>query len=313
MSELDKAYTERSGKLFFYSPYNFLKGLDNELQLKQFVQAKIKKFTKPDSNHSIYTVVVNGSSFFFLYSYLPWDTSFFQVKTFKLYTVLYTQPQAETLTKAILAFREYIMSSEKAYCFIEIPAEDILLLQCLGNAGFRTLETRLTFYHDKLESFNHQRYPVRKTTHHDIATVGRVAAEMRNEYDRFHSDSLFSQEQGDQFLRAYAEATVNGYCDTVLVPAEPGLPSEAFLAISHLQNDSDKINCQLARIVLTAVAPSCKGWHLKLVSETTHYAKNLGARYLLMTTQATNRAVFRTTEKLGFKLGGTTLILSCNN
>ena len=105
---------------------------------------------------------------------------------------------------------------------------------------------------------------------------------------------------------------MSGYCDDVLVPDVPNLVVDSFLAISDLKEHAAHLGTGLSRVVLTAVGPANRGWHLKLVSETVHRARAHRASYVLMTTQATNRAVFRTCEKLGFKVGGCSHVLACS-
>jgi dTDP-4-amino-4,6-dideoxy-D-galactose acyltransferase len=209
-----------------------------------------------------------------------------------------------------VSFREHLLKQEDVYIFIDIPSEDIFLIQCLGMAGFKMAETRLHFFKDNVLKYNGERYQVRKATIQDLTEIVEVAKKSRNDYDRVHADFGFSTVVADEYLGVYAGSAVKGYCDAVLVPAEAGLPTDAFLALSEIKEEDAILTSRLFRIVLTAVGPANKGWHIKLVSETIHYAKELGASHVLMTTQSTNRAVFRTSEKLGFKLGGTTHIFS---
>ena len=144
----------------------------------------------------------------------------------------------------------------------------------------------------------------------EAAHVGQVAATARNAYDRFHADSWFGDARADAYLARYAENTVaNGLATTVLVPAAPDLPVDSFLAISDLRADAVALGTQLSRVLLTAAGPANRGWHVKLVAETLHRAKEMGHEAVLMTTQATNHAVFRTCEKLGFRLGATSHVL----
>ena len=70
------------------------------------------------------------------------------------------------------------------------------------------------------------------------------------------------------------------------------------------------MNEKLFRVALTAVGLANKGWHKKLLSETIYYARDNGASFVLMTTQATNRAVIKNAENLGFNLGSTSHIFS---
>lgn len=115
-------------------------------------------------------------------------------------------------------------------------------------------------------------------------------------------------------LTRHAEAAVAGtYADVVLVPDEVGLTVDSFLAIGDTAPDPAIPDSGYSRILLAAVGPENRGWHVKLVAETVRRATANQLSYVLMTTQATNRAVFRTTEKLGFRLGTTTHVFACHS
>jgi dTDP-4-amino-4,6-dideoxy-D-galactose acyltransferase len=299
-------------RLKFYSPYNFLRSLDPQKDTA-LISDKISGWLD-GSNENLLTfrTEINSQEFIFLYQFLPWDSNYFSITTFKLFTVLYPEVHFNDLILAIQHFKTELLNRKANYCIIDIPAEDILLAQALTTSGFRLTETRLTYYHDQVKSFNYDRFKVRAAVQTDIPTLREVAKEARNDYDRYHADVVFTQEQADNYLSTYAEACVNGLSETVLVPAEDNLPVDAFLAISSNKTDNEFLNAKIARVLLTAVGPACKGWHVKLVAETIQYARENNCEYVLMTTQATNHAVFRTSEKLGFKLGNTTHILAIN-
>ncbi|TGE15563.1 GNAT family protein [Hymenobacter elongatus] len=300
----------RADKLFFYSPYNFLRKLDVQTQQQLFGTGQAEQYAA-DATHRVFEFAQQGATVQFLYAFLPWDTDFFQAPVYKVFTALFadTTP-ASLLAAAGEAFRRQLRQEGAAYCFAELPAEDTRVAQALGDAGWRLVETRLTYFHDAVATFEQPRYLVRLAQTEEAAAIGSISAAARNEYDRFHADQWFAGGKGDQFLARYASAAVEGYCDAVLVPDEPGLSVDSFLAISDLQAHAAGLNTGFSRVVLTAVGPANRGWHLKLVSETVQRARHQGADYVLMTTQATNRAVFRTCEKLGFRVGSTSHVLA---
>ncbi|SHJ09219.1 dTDP-4-amino-4,6-dideoxy-D-galactose acyltransferase [Hymenobacter daecheongensis DSM 21074] len=303
----------RAEKLFFYSPYNFLRQLDAATQQRLFGTGLAAGYAA-DPNHRVFEFAQKGATVQFLYAFLPWDTDFFQAPVYKVFTALFANDTpASVLAAAGAAFRRQLGQEGAAYCFAELPAEDTRVAQALGDAGWRLVETRLTYFHDAVATFEQPEYAVRSARPDEAAAVGSISAAARNEYDRFHADQWFSGDKGDQFLDRYASAAVEGYCDDVLVPAEPGLPVDSFLAISDLKAHGVSLGSGFSRVVLTAVGPLNRGWHLKLVSETVRRARRQGAEYVLMTTQATNRAVFRTCEKLNFKVGGCGHVLACSH
>jgi len=310
MGGIDSALiAARADKLFFYSPYTFLRDVSANAQQKAFGTGLASRFGE-NPQQRIFTI--DGVQF--LYSFLAWDADFFGAPVYKLFTVLFkasltVQAVAAATKKFLLHARE---QTEKAYFFAELPIEDTILLQALGSAGWRTVETRLNFYHDAVAGFHYTSYPVREAKPTEADHVGSISATARNPYDRFHADEWFGEGTADVFLHRYAAAAVEGYCDAVLVPDELGVPVDSFLAINDTPAQAAELGFQASRIVLTAVGPANRGWHLKLVAATLQRARTMQADYVFMTTQATNRAVFRTCEKLGFKLGSTHCILSCS-
>ncbi|UOR03962.1 hypothetical protein MUN82_13510 [Hymenobacter aerilatus] len=299
----------RAEKLLYYSPYNFLRNVSAITQQKLFGKGLAASFGE-NSQQKIFTV--NGVQF--LYSFLPWDSDFFGASIYKLFTVIYTaNSTAQEVAIAVKAFLLYTKEINCAYLFIDIPIEDTLLIQALGIAGWRMVESRLNFYYDTISDFKYAQFPTRKAAPEEAELIGHISATARNEYDRFHADEWFGNTRADAFLHRYATAAVEGYCDTVLVPNEPDLVIDSFLAIDDAPIHAAKLGFRASRIVLTAVGPANRGWHLKLAAATIHRAREMQANYVLMTTQATNRAVFRTCEKLGFKLGSTSCILSYAN
>ncbi|WP_022824006.1 hypothetical protein [Hymenobacter norwichensis] len=302
---------QRAAVLAFHSPYSFIRGAAGEQQNQLFGVGRFARF--PVTPHEQLTTfqIPDQQLLQLLLTELPWDSEFFGTRTIKLLTALFnpTAPLAGRVL-AVRAWQQQQAATGSFYCFSEVPAEDTALLQTLTASGWRLVETRLQFYHDQVVEFEQPRYPVRLAKLEEAEHIGEIAAAAHNPYDRFHADPWFGEAQADAFLARYASAAVQGYCDAVLIPDEPGLPVDSFLAISDLTADARQLGVGLCRVVLTAVGPQNRGWHLRLVSETIQRAREQGAGYVLMTTQATNRAVFRTCEKLGFKLGGTTHILA---
>lgn len=310
MGNVDVTLVEaRANKLLYYSPYNFLRDVSATKQQELFGTGLAANFGR-DSQQKTFTT--DGVQF--LYSFLHWDSDFFGAPVYKLFTVLFA---ANSTARGIaIAIEKFLLHTREigcAYLFVEIPIEDILLLQALGLAGWRTVETRLNFYHDTIADFDYAEFLTREANPKESELMGHISAAARNEYDRFHADEWFGNIKADAFLHRYAAAAVEGYCDAVLVPNEPNVIVDSFLAIDDTPVHAARLGFRASRIVLTAVGPANRGWHLKLAAATIHRARKMQADYVLMTTQATNRAVFRTCEKLGFKLGCTSCVLSYSN
>ena len=305
----------RAGALAYYSPYYFLRQLAGERQQELFGAGLA---TRWEQQAGAGIVATTSAEVHWLLQQLAWDSEYFGTPMYRLFTGLFAaQATVAGLVKAATELRQELATRHGTsyYAFSVVPAEDIRLLQALTGAGWQLVETRLTYYRDQLSAFDYPRHLVRAAEAGEAAYVGRIAATARNAYDRFHADAWFGEARADAYLARYAENTVKaGLAATVLVPDSPGLPVDSFLAISDLQGDAVAValGTQLSRVLLTAVGPANRGWHVKLVAETLHRAKEMGHEAVLMTTQATNHAVSRTCEKLGFRLGATSHVLACN-
>ncbi len=312
MEQVISLISARSKELFFYSPYNFIRDFPNQKQLENCVKKNIFNFEKEEDS-VIYKIEIEGYVHEFFVSNLKWDSKYFNLNTCKLQYVLYSHNDISILENAVRKFLK-IISESGIYCFIEIPSEDIKLIQALSGAGFKLIETRLTYFRGNLGEFKQERFPVRKAGLEDTKNLMRVAREMRNDYDRFHADPIFSEKIADEFLATYIEESLKGFCDIVLTSNEKNIPSDSFLTAKYLKSEWEKNGINISKMVLSAVSSSTnKGWYKKLVSEMTYHLKDEGAEYIFMNTQSTNRAVINVWESLGYKLGGTTHILSYHN
>jgi dTDP-4-amino-4,6-dideoxy-D-galactose acyltransferase len=306
----------RAAALVYYSPYYFLRQFAGERQQELFGTGAATRWEEGEGAEALHCRASPAAAKVqWLLQQLAWDSDYFGTPMYRLFTGLFpTQTTADELVQAAKGLRQQLAARHGAfYAFSVVPAEDVRLLQALTGAGWRLVETRLTYYRDQLSAFDYPRHAVRAADASEAAHIGRVAAAARNAYDRFHADAWFGEARADAYLARYAENTVAaGLAAAVLVPDAPELPIDSFLAISDLTDDAAALGARLSRVLLTAVGPANRGWHVKLVAETLHRAKALEHEVVLMTTQATNHAVFRTCEKLGFRLGATSHVLACH-
>ena len=196
------------------------------------------------------------------------------------------------------------------YFFTEVPSEDTFVIQALNESSFRMVETRLTYYLN-LDTFDSQRFNVREAIIDDIPNLKRVSSVMVNPYDRFHSDICFNQDIANSFLGVFAEESIKGFADYVMVPNENDIPSDSFLTSKYYKYWWKEIDIKVSKMVLSAVCSETnKGWYVKLITEMAYHLKKQGAEYVLMHPASTNKAVIHSYEKLGCKLGKVSHILA---
>ncbi len=300
----------RAEVLALHSPTHFLRELPPVPQQQRYGTGAALAFGRQSGEEVLPMLGTAGQ---WLLQHLAWDSDYFGTPTYRLFTGLFAEAESTKLAKAAAGLRQELASRGPYYAFSVVPAEDTRLLQALTSGGWQLIETRLNFYCPVAAAPLPPPAPVRLARPDEAAAIGRIASAARNDYDRFHADPWFGPARADAFLARYAEAAVAGtYADAVLLPDAPDLPVDAFLAIGDTPAEAGVPGSGHSRVLLTAVGPANRGWHLKLVAETVRRAAALSLPYVLMTTQATNKAVFRTCEKLGFRLGSTTHVLACS-
>jgi len=298
------------GRLIFYGKFNFIRQIPPEVIRRNLLETLLR--FEESTDNTIAVIEIAGYRFYFFISYLDWDTTFFNRRTYKIEYVSYPKEASPFLAKAWNLICSDMLSG--GYCFMEVPSEDIGLIRSMGQAQFRLVETRLTYFRGDLEQFDHERSKVRQATGNDASNLMRVAREMRNIYDRFHADDIFDEKIADEFLARYIQESIKGFADVVLVPDEAGVASDSFLTAKYLKQDWENFQCKVSKMVLSAVSSATnKGWYKKLITEMTYLLRDAGAEYIFMNTQSTNRAVFHTWESLGYRLGCTTHIFSKYN
>jgi dTDP-4-amino-4,6-dideoxy-D-galactose acyltransferase len=242
---------------------------------------------------------------------------------YKLEAAAWDEAVPDPVEKLAEAARRFLSGVDtldgRYYVWAELPAEDSVPIQALGMSGFRLTETRLIYYlPDPALMQWPERYPVRLADEGDIDHLRRVAVTARNPYDRYHIDAFFGPDVADRYLATYAEESVRGLADFVVIPDPPdgALPGGFFTATSSVPPAcplGGPLPCQLdlgvGRIPLVAVSPERSGWHLRLLVETTRLLAERSADVVHMSTQATNHAVRRNCEKVGYRLGRVTHVL----
>ena len=267
----------RRNQLMHFAPASFFRNSTIK-SFDYFVKKDI--LSQIGDNNKIFSVKIDNLIFNFFYEFLNWDSEFFKMPTYKLNYILFEEVSYNSLLKAISAFKEDIVKD--SYIFIEIPSEDILVIQALNESMFRLVETRMTYFLD-LKTFHNERYQVRKAVESDISNLKRVSSEMVNPYDRFHADICYDQVIADSFLGVFAEESVKGFADIVLVPNEKDVPPDSFLTAKYNKIWWDQIDLKVSKMVLSAVSSKTnQGWYIKLISEMAYHLRDQGAEFALI-------------------------------
>lgn len=285
----------------FYHPYNFLLTPSQSERLFLFELEAAKT-----SGKAIYINDDSGNSL--TYELLAWDSEFFGRPIYKIHFLSLTPNSSITHIEALLD--KLCSSLHKPnvgfYFFIEVASEDLEVLETVSRRGWKLIETRLTYFNTDISVIGSTiQDQVRLATHDDIDELRNTAIVAKNHFDRFHSDSYFSDDEIDRFMGIFIENSVKGREDYVVVP-KTGL-ANAFFAGSKVQIDE---HIAVGRMTLSAVSTDRKGWHLNVTQGLCHYFIQDQIKTAVMTTQSTNRAVLTNLMKLNFRFGRSVHVFS---
>jgi len=296
--------------LLIYSPFPFIRNV-SPLEIFQFTIVQPLFDDCKKGSIEVKNVTESGYDHYFLIRYLKWDSDYFGFPTYRIELIIYDHNDIHILNKAITALLMVYENIEKAFVFINIPSEDLMLIQAMGSTRFRLIETRLNYYLSDLGNYKDEIHKVREAKVEDIESLKKVAMMMRNPYDRVHADPAFSTDMADEYLGKFIEESVNGFSDIVLVPDIENTPAFGFLTGNNLGNI---LGNNISKLVIAAIDnTNSKGWLFILCSEMILRMKKNGTDYITVTTQASNRPAFRTWEKAGFRLSHTTHLFSFYN
>ena len=238
---------------------------------------------------------------------LPWDSRFFDRGIARLNAVVCPAGpislRADITLDVAAISRTLSIASDAgiSYVFSVVNAVDLPIIRALCASGFDLIETRC-HYHMPLKSPPEHRHAIRLATAEDVPSLARTAREMVNPFDRFHADPQISAKDADRLMEEWVHASVTrGFADVTVVPdvASP----EAFCTAKYHQQHWTGWGLKLSQPVLSAVSPKHKGWYVHIISELNEHLRQIGAEHSFLITQATNNAVIRCWEKLGYQFG----------
>lgn len=302
---------KKQSSLINYSPYRFIKELDNDYLISKTVIEPLLNDLK-DENVKVIEIYEGKFVHYFILRKLPWDSAYFGFENYKIVHVLYDHEDLNILVKVIKSFKNDYCNISKAYYFMDIPSEETLLQQAFTGSGFRLIESRLNYYFDGVKGYKgSDRFNTRLADKNDAVYLKEVAMKMRNNFDRVHADALIDSVSADNYIGQFAFNSVMGFADFVLVPDIDKKPPIGFLALNK-PTDVDKF--KVSKLVLAAIDNSNeKGWLYKLLSESIYLLQDHKVDYLTTITQTSNAPAFKTWEKFGFKLGFVTNIIAFKN
>ena len=134
---LQPFFEARSSKLFYYSPYSFFR----HIAVERIQDVYINELYQGIENNKtqIINFTIYGEEFYFLLEYLDWDSRYFNMKTYKLHTILFKSAKREYLCLAVKQFDEYLkkdrfnFNTQEKNVEISMNENDIIVLKYLNS------------------------------------------------------------------------------------------------------------------------------------------------------------------------------------
>lgn len=286
------------------SPHAFIRELDAAYDLSIHVDGMLS--SSPGNDLSL-AEGAGPDERWVMMERLDWDSGFFGRGMARINAVVAPAGKPElraNVTAEVAAIRAGLGEAARRgvdYVFCIAACTDLPLIRALCGSGFDLIETRC-HYHMPLSGPPETRYPVRLATSEDVPSLAGTASRMVNMFDRFHADPAIRPEDADRLMQRWVETSINdGFADATIVPDETA--PEAFCTAKYHRKHWDGWRLRLAQPVLSAVAPRHRGWYVKIISELNEHLRSIGAEHSFLITQATNNAVIRCWEKLGYRYG----------
>jgi len=304
--QINELLTFDIDRLIEYSYHKFLLKKSSHLDFYQSSIIQPWLSAIENGKYKVWSSAEGKQEVVLLYEYLAWDTSYFDIPSYKIIAILYKTKNEKVINENLNNFLKYLGGN--VHIDMEVPSNDLFTIASLGNCRFNLIETRLHYVKD-LSSVDNQppRSKVRHANKGDKENIKKVALEMRNPYDRVHADPFYSEQKADEYLLTFAGNCIDGFADFVLVPDDSDEPG-GFLAANF---PAEFLGYNVAKLVLAAIdSKKRKGWLKSLAIEMLFAQIALGGDYLTTITQPSNIGSVRAWEYLNFKLYGCTHIYS---
>ncbi|MDD4148529.1 MAG: hypothetical protein PHE33_00720 [Bacteroidales bacterium] len=281
-------------RLYLYNIFTFLKNIDRTAILKPIIAA-----LSGDDIFQINIIVKKKTHVFFIKK-LDWDSDYFGMHCYSIEFIHFEHNDYKILGCAIAEYLK-IHVEQNSYYTLNVPSEDLILIQALSNTSLLLIETRLNYFIDLKEVCPPNKFnDIALATKDDVDSLRLIALKAINKYDRLHADPAFSNETADLYQAKFIEEAINGFADIVLKVTDSNDSPFGFIAGN---NPIDILGSKIAKLVLAAVDSGVqRGRLMDLLMQIICILKANGADFLTTITQASNKPAIRTWEKAGFKL-----------
>ena len=242
--------------------------------------------------------------------WLEWDTNHFGFETWRLDHLgmwgssSRQQAIADALVQGVI---QTTREQGGQHIPARIPMNNLLAIQALESAGFRTVEALTTLVFDLAKGrISPIRHPdlVRDFEPADTEALVELSRTVYTPLpDRFHMDPRLSPKASDEMYAEWVRNSCSGQLADHIAVAESDGEVVGYITMKYFGDHDGLCNRRIAQWVLGAVSPGFRGLGLidDLVSHNLEWLKRRQADYCFFGTQGNNIPTQNGAVRLGFK------------
>ena len=295
-----------------YKPYHYFGSFRDEY-LADFVLEELDAYLEPRQGNYAY-VAREGTKAVGLVALrlLPWDKRIFKKEMATIDYLIAIGSYAEKaniLASLLSRVSDTCRALKVEHLSIRVDSADLSCIHALEDAGFRLMDTLVTYCFDFDKSALGARdypYAIREQAERDIEqVVGLAMLSFRDYIDHFHSDPTLDNQACDELYVEWARNSCLGVVADRVSVAEDDVGVVGFATSKSHRNVSRFTGRKLGEIVLGCVSPKVRGGgvYTSLIHEGLCWFHNK-VDFVQVVTQINNTYVQRAWSSLGFRLIG---------
>ena len=295
-----------------YMPYHCFSGLRNE-QLSDFVLEELHAYLEsPESNYGYLAREGADAVGLAVLRLLPWDKRIFKKEMAAVDYLMALGSYAEkvsVLSSLLSRVDNKCRDLKIEHLSIKVDTADLSCIHALEKAGFRLMDTLVTYCFDFDKSALGARdypYAIREQAQEDTEPIVALARLSFQEYiDRFHLDPTLDNQDCDELYGEWARNSCLGVVADRVSVVEDDAEILGF-ATSKLHRKVNRFtDRRIGEIVLVCVSPKVRGGgvYTSFIHEGLCFLHNR-VDFVQVVTQINNTHVQRAWNNLGFRLIG---------
>ena len=291
---------------YAFGEFRYYNNISEKVQ-REYLTEKVAIILKDRKSRIFIVETRNGIEAFSILRYLSWDSDIFKRDMWEI-SLLVSKPHdnldVDIKIKLLKAIAGYVKKGDRPHLSCRVDASDQSSISALESAGFRLMDTLLTFVFESEAKVPYLKnmFKTRNCRTSDLPYLKDIAkAGFRT--NRFHLDAGIDREKADimyaRWVENYYKIAKEGKAAVIVAEGKGGIAGFLCYKLNGLleKTSGQKV---IGRGLL-AVRPESKGAAISLINRT---LRDTASKYDHAEFDAilTNREVIRIYEHFGFKI-----------